>query len=132
MWFAQLLNCLLIVVHLKLTRKLFAWFNEGNILYTGKISPPFYFRPFRLLTWGRIQNWANSIIYKGLCKKISEWANSRLGETVSDLHRAKIRLGKFKAVYSTTIVKIIDMIAEKIVEPTKGIFMWRYIIYLIH
>ena len=26
------------------------------ILYTGKISPPFYFRP---LTLGRIQNWAN-------------------------------------------------------------------------
>ena len=30
----------------------------------------------------------------------SEWENSRLGVSVSDLLRAKIRLGKFKAIYS--------------------------------
>ena len=35
--------------------------------------------------------------------KMGEWANSRLGESVSDLHRAKIRLGEFKAVYSIYI-----------------------------
>ena len=39
-------------------------------------------------------------MYKGLCKKIGEWANSNKGESVSDLYRAKIRLGEFKAVYS--------------------------------
>ena len=39
---------------------------------------------------------------KGLCKKIGESANLRLGESVSDLYRAKIRLGKFKALYSTS------------------------------
>ena len=39
----------------------------SSIVYTGKILPPFYFRP---LTIGRIQNWANWIIYKGLCKEI--------------------------------------------------------------
>ena len=27
---------------------------EKSILYTGKILPPFYFRPFRPLFWGRI------------------------------------------------------------------------------
>ena len=37
---------------------------------------------------------------KGLCKKTGEWANSRLGESVSDLSRSKIRLGEFKPVYS--------------------------------
>ena len=33
-------------------------------------------------------------------KETGDWANSRLGESVSDLHRAKIRLGEFKAVHS--------------------------------
>ena len=69
-------------------------------LYTGKISPPFYFRPFRPLAWGRIQNWANWKIYKEVCNKIEEEANSKLGESISDPYRAKIRLGEFKAVYS--------------------------------
>ena len=31
---------------------------------------------------------------------IGEWANSRWGESISDPHREKIRLGDFKAVYS--------------------------------
>ena len=70
------------------------------LLYTGKISPPFYFRPFRPLVWGRIQNRANWILHKGLYNKIGERANSRLGESVLDICRAKIRLGEFKAVYS--------------------------------
>ena len=44
----------------------------------------------------------NSILYnKGICKKIWEWANSRLGESLLHLFRAKVRLGEFKAVYST-------------------------------
>ena len=45
-------------------------------------------------------------MYNGLKKKIGEWANSRLGESVSDLHRAKIRLGEFKAVYSISEVTV--------------------------
>ena len=36
-------------------------------------------------------------------QEIGEGANSRLGESVSDLFRAKIRLGEFKAVYSILI-----------------------------
>ena len=39
-------------------------------------------------------------MHEGLYKKIGEWANSRLDESVSDLLREKIRLGEFKAVYS--------------------------------
>ena len=38
---------------------------------------------------------------EGSFKKIGDWANSRLGESVSDLFREKIRLGEFKAVYSS-------------------------------
>ena len=34
---------------------------------------------------------------------MGKWANSRLGESVSDLYRAKITLGKFKAVYSISV-----------------------------
>ena len=37
-----------------------------SVLYTEKNSPLFYFHP---LAWVRIQNWANRIIYKGLCKE---------------------------------------------------------------
>ena len=73
---------------------------NAEVTYTGKISPPFYFRPFRPISWGRIHNWANWIIYKGLCNNNWDWANSKLGQSVSDLHRAKIRLGEFKSVYS--------------------------------
>ena len=36
--------------------------------------------------------------------------NSKLGESVSDLHRAKIRLGKFKAVYSSYSANINSVI----------------------
>ena len=36
--------------------------------------------------------------------KLRECVNSRLGESVSDLHTAKIRLGKFKAVYCTVSI----------------------------
>ena len=67
-----------------------------SLLYTGKISPPFYFHPW---VWGRIQNWVNWILHKRLYNEIGERANFRLGESVSDLCRAKIRLDKFKAVY---------------------------------
>ena len=52
-----------------------------NVLYTEKNSPPFYFCPFcpfHPLAWGRIWNWVNWIIYKGLFKKIRAWANPRL------------------------------------------------------
>ena len=37
-------------------------------------------------------------------KKTAEWANIRLGESVSNLYRAKITLGEFKAVYSILFV----------------------------
>ena len=36
--------------------------------------------------------------------------NSRLGESVSNLHRAKIRLGKFKAVYIYIAIYIISVV----------------------
>ena len=53
----------------------------------------FYFSPFDMR--------ANSKLgFKEFCNKIGEWANSRQGESVSDLCRAKIRLGESKAVYS--------------------------------
>ena len=55
---------------------------------------------FYPLTWGRILNLAYWIRYKEICKKIEEWANSRLCESVLDHCRAKIRLDKFKTVYS--------------------------------
>ena len=53
-------------------------------MYTGKISPPFYFRP---LSWRRNLNLANWNICGGLWKKIWEWANSRPGKSVLDLYR---------------------------------------------
>ena len=40
------------------------------------------------------------------------WANSRLGESVSNLYGAKIRLGEFKAVYSMLACKGINMISS--------------------
>ena len=70
--------------------------NTVILPYTGKVLPSFNFRP---LIWGQIQNRANWIMYKGLCHKIGEWANSKEVELVSGLYRAKIRLGEFKAVY---------------------------------
>ena len=88
-----------------------ARFKEGDLPllnfsnFTCMILPLFYFRPIHPISWGWFQNWANWIIHKGLCSKDRDWVNSRLGEFVSDLHRTKIRLGKFKAVdsiYCTT------------------------------
>ena len=70
------------------------------ILYTGKNLSPFYICPFNPLTYGQNLNWANWIIWKALCKESEEWANSRLVESVSNLFKAKIRQGEFKAVYS--------------------------------
>ena len=48
-------------------------------------------------------------ICKGLCKKIWEYANSRLGESVWDLYMAKIRQGEVRVVYS--IINPIDYIS---------------------
>ena len=81
------------MVHFNNSFNSFPSFDTSWILYTGKISPLFYFPPFRPLTWGGIFNWANWIICKGLCKKIGDRANSRLGKSYSDMFRAKIRLG---------------------------------------
>ena len=54
------------------------------------------------------------MIHKGVYKKIGEWVNSRLEESLSDLNRVKIRLGKFKAVYSFNILqKSRDMLCFK-------------------
>ena len=36
-------------------------------------------------------------LYISVYIKKMEWANSREGESVSDLYRAKIRMGEFKA-----------------------------------
>ena len=38
--------------------------------------------------------------------------NSRLGESVSDLYRVKIRLGKFKAVYSISGLAIFQLYCD--------------------
>ena len=39
--------------------------------------------------------------------KIWRAANSRLGQSVSDLYRAKIRLSDFKAVYSILAIELV-------------------------
>ena len=64
----------------------------------GKIAPVLY-SPFSPSDLRANKKWANWVIYKWLYKKIGELANSRLGVSVSDLYRAKIRLGECK-VYS--------------------------------
>ena len=45
---------------------------------------------------------------------MEERANSRLGESVSDLYRAKIRLGEFKAVYCITNINVVIEIIEDV------------------
>ena len=70
------------------------------ILLTGKILPPFYFCPFHPKTQGLIWIW---IPYKGLCKKIRDWANSLLDESVSHLSLyVKIRLGYYSKLYTVS------------------------------
>ena len=49
-----------------------------------KNLPLFYFHPFHTRTWGRIQNYAKWIIYKGKCNHIGKRVNSRLRESVLD------------------------------------------------
>ena len=104
-WVVKLLACRAKV----LTPSLATWISEfGYFLLPSPCTvyrenfAPFYFRPFRPLPWRRFLNWANWIICKGLYRKIWERANSRLGVSVLDPYRAKIRLGEFKAVYSMT------------------------------
>ena len=48
-------------------------------------------------------NWIKGVSCdkKDYVTKLERGANSRLGKSVSDLYRAKIRLGEFKAVYSS-------------------------------
>ena len=46
---------------------------------------------------------------KGLCNKIEEWANSRLGKLVSYLFRAKITLVNSKLHAKSIIVHIIQV-----------------------
>ena len=41
-----------------------------RVLYTGKISPPFYFRPFRPQIEGRIQNGANMFSFHSQLKEL--------------------------------------------------------------
>ena len=78
--------------------------NQGSfdskvwLLYTGKFCPHFILVLFALSPEGEFKTGQIEfyVLYtKGLCRKIGE-ANSRLGESVSDLY--KIRLGEFKAV----------------------------------
>ena len=68
-----------------------AW---NSILFTRKFSSPCYFYLFPLRLGGVFKT--GLIKYKRWCKKMREWANTRLGKSVSDLLRAKIRLGEFK------------------------------------
>ena len=72
-------------------------FIKRSTLYAGKISSQFFFRPFRPLSCGRILNWENSININ-LRIMYETWLE---GESASDLHRAKIRLGEFKTIYSS-------------------------------
>ena len=71
-------------------------------LYTvqGKYSFHFTFAHFTLWYKGQSKTGWIELYMMEYVKQIDEWANSRLGKSVSDLNRAKIRLGKFKAVYS--------------------------------
>ena len=67
-----------------------------DLLYTGKILPVLFSASDLMtnLKQGEL-NYILKFIYKNW-----EWVNSRLGESVSDLYGANIRLGEFKAVYS--------------------------------
>ena len=57
----------------------------------------FYFRP---LVWGEFKTWGIEFYVKDYIMKLKRGrGNSRQGESVSDLCRAKMRLGEFKAVY---------------------------------
>ena len=71
------------------------------ILYTGKISPRFIFALFALWPEGEFKTGLIELFHETL----GEWANSRLGDSVSDLCTAKIRLGELKDVYNITINK---------------------------
>ena len=42
--------------------------------------------------------------------KIVEWANSRLGESVSDLYRAKIRLGEFYSKNASGVAIFLEVV----------------------
>ena len=61
----------------------------------GKFCPRFIFALFTLWPEGEFK--PGPIIYKGLYKKIWGWANSRLGESVSDPHRAKKDTGRIQS-----------------------------------
>ena len=62
---------------------------QNIILYTGTILSSFFlifFLPYSLSDqWGKFKTWLIEFFYKGYCNKIGEWANSRVGESVSDL-----------------------------------------------
>ena len=85
---------------------------------------PVLFSPFSPSDLGANLKLGYLNIYKGICKKIGEWVNSRLGESVSDLHRAKIRLGEFKAVYSRFFHALIHCL---ILRQTRAYnLLWRW------
>ena len=74
---------------------------DSRILYTEKISSHFIFALFAFWFEGKFKTGPIEIYIKVvLCNKTGEWANSRLGKSVSGPKRVKIILGEFKAVYS--------------------------------
>ena len=73
----------------------------GHSVYciqSGKISSRFI---FALWPEGEFKTGLIELHIKYHVRKLE--VNSRLGESVSDLYRAKIRLGEFKAVYSNRL-----------------------------
>ena len=71
----------------------------------------------------------NIDILKGLGSKIGKGVNSRLGESVSDPIRAKIRRGEFKAVYS--IEKYFHLVIEGEIGFIPFFITGRYLITII-
>ena len=73
-----------------------------TILYTGKNCAPVLIWPF---DWKANFNWLNRIAHEGLHNKnrVGEFNMFKMCELVSDLYKAKMRLGEFEAVYSTII-----------------------------
>ena len=61
------------------------------------------------MTWGRI--YKTELI--DICKRIiGEWANSRLGESVSELYRAKIRLGESVSELYRAKIRLGESVSE--------------------
>ena len=81
----------------------YIWWN-GRVKYCiqGKFRPCFIFTLFALSPEGEFKTGLIESYIEDYIRKLGSGANLnlRLGESVSELYRAKIRLGELKAVYS--------------------------------